>query len=187
MVWVEGKEDEKIAALEYWLTDSFGHEGPRFPQPLVHPVEGAIFYIWQKFGDSTLLYPRPDGSASIHFPMGQEWEFDALGRLIWMRDDDVRFVYGSTDLLEKISMLHRGQKLQFDLLYDSDQRVREIQLDGKKQVSYYYDTNGDLSETTGPETQIQYEYDSNRLITKISQNGKLLFAANFDDFGRWQR
>jgi hypothetical protein len=187
MVWVEGKEDEKIAALEYWLTDIFGHEGPRFPQPLVHPVEGAIIYVWQKFGDTTLLYPRPDGSASIHFPMGQEWEFDALGRLIWMRDDDVRFVYGSTNLLEKISMLHRGQELQFDLLYDSDQRVREIQLDGKKQVSYYYGTNGGLSETAGPETQMQYEYDSNRLITKISQNGKLLFAANFDDFGRWQR
>ncbi len=186
-VWAEGREDEKIPALEYWLTDGFGREGPRFLQPFVHPAEGKIVYVWQKFDETTLLYPRTDGSALIRFPSGEEWEFDSHGQIVWMRHDDVRFVYNAARNLEEITMRHSGQQLKMDLLYDTKQRVKEVHVDGKKLASYFYDTAGNLQEVINAAGRMRYDFDANKVVTQVIQDDQLLFTAKFDGFGRWQR
>ncbi len=187
MVWVEGREAEKIPAYEYWLTDDFSREGPRFLKPFIHPIERKIVYVWQKFDETTLLYPRSDGSALIHFPNGEEWEFNSHGQIIWMRNDNIRFTYNTAQNLEKLTMLHQGQDLQLNFVYDTNQHVKEIDANGKKLVSYFYNPAGNLQEVVNTAGHIRYEFDANKLVTQLIQDDKPVFLARFDDFGRWER
>jgi YD repeat-containing protein len=84
-------------------------------------------------------------------------------------------------------MLHQGQDLQLNFVYDTKQHVKEINANGKKLVSYIYDNTGNLQEVVNAAGRMRYESDANKLVTQVIQDDKPVFAARFDEFGRWRR
>ena len=136
--------------------------------------------------DAKLTRFDSTGLWSVAVPQGNEWFFDADGKIIRMVNsccggglsDSVDFEYGDNGLLSKV-INPAGQSLQFTY---SEDLVTTITDSSGRTCLYTYNEDSDLISFTDPANRVTtYSYDESGFLTQIEKPGNITTAVQYTD------
>ena len=184
-----------------WTTAFSARLVPSAAQGLLHHTAGPVtFYdddgrvlTFTPGADETFVTPpdldgslarNPDGSFTLAFSNGQQWDFDSTGRLT-SRAAEGQQVALTYDSAGRLTQATHSSGRQLALTYDSAGRLASVTANDGRTVSYGYTADGALQAVTSPAGgQATFETTGGRLSRVIDADGCQVVANTFDSSGR---